>query len=207
MFSWVKNLFNGDETKVREEGPVIIEPPKESMDREGLILSAEVEAYLNENGPEETLNWLLEKFLLGIRGAEAAELFAGYYEGRCSKKDILDRYEEIIQVDDAVVMALAKLGASYNQEMIKNFLPEADNFSIYGEKFVSELVEDITSCNTSLKMVKRLLWEEYFDCVKTSLDTKKKSGVTDEDKYQPRDEIEATLIMLLEADMKARRNE
>lgn len=178
------------------------------FNKEEIIISEPIEVYLEQNGLDKTMSWLLEQLCQDLSGANIADLFTGYYDGQYSKKDILDRYEQIIVIDEAVIEALAKLGGYYNPEVLHNIYNQKDCYMLFSEKFFLNLVEEITLCETNMKLVKRAVWEEYFDCVKDNLNTKKKSGITDaEAQYQPRDEIEATLIMLLQADMKARRNE
>lgn len=205
MFSWLKSMLQKEQPAINT---AIIETKPQVFIKEDIILSEPIDVYLRENGIEKTLTWLLEQFCNDLSGSAIADLFTGYYDGEYSKKDILDRYEEIITIDEAVVEALAKLGESYNAEVLHNIYIQKDCYMLFSEKFFLDLVEEITLCQTNMKLVKRLIWEEYFDCVKENLSTKKKSGVTDtESQYQPRDEIEATLIMLLQADMKARRNE
>lgn len=205
MFSWLKSMLQKEQPATNT---VIIEAKPDVFVREEIILSEPIDVYLKENGTESTLSWLLEQLCQDLSGSSIADLFTGYYDGEYSKKDILDRYEEIITIDEAVVEALAKLGESYNPEVLHNIYTQKDCYMLFSEKFFLDLVEEITLCQTNMKLVKRAVWEEYFDCVKESLNTKKKSGITNsESQYQPRDEIEATLIMLLQADMKARRNE
>lgn len=205
MFSWLKSMLQKEQPAINT---AIIETKPQIFIKEDIILSEPIDAYLRENGTEKTLTWLLEQFCNDLSGSAIADLFTGYYDGAYSKKDILDRYEEIITIDEAVVEALAKLGERYNAEVLHNIYTQKDCYMLFSEKFFLDLVEEITLCQTNMKLVKRHIWEEYFDCVKENLSTKKKSGVTDaESQYQPRDEIEATLIMLLQADMKARRNE
>lgn len=205
MFSWLKNMLQKEHPT---SNTTIIETKPELFVKEEIVLSEPIEVYLKKNGTEKTLSWLLEQFCVNLSGSTITELFTGYYYGEYSKKDILDRYEEIINIDEALIEALAKLGESYNPEELHNIYTQKDCYMLFSEKFFLNLVEEITLCQTNMKLVKRTIWEEYFDCVKESLNTKKKSGIADADsQYQPRDEIEATLIMLLQADMKARRNE
>lgn len=205
MFSWLKNMLQKEQPAANI---VAIEATPEVFIREEISLSEPVAIYLKENGTERTLNWLLEQLCQDLSGSTIADLFTGYYDGEYSKKDILDRYEAIITIDEAVIQALAKLGEDYNPEILHNIYTQKDSYMLFSEKFFLDLVEEITLCQTNMKLVKRAIWEEYFYCVKENLNTKKKSGITDADsQYQPRDEIEATLIMLLQADMKARRNE
>lgn len=205
MFSWLRNMLQKEQPAANT---VVIEAKPEVFIKEDIILSEPIEVYLKDNGPEKTLSWLLEQLCHDLSGTCIADLFTGYYDGEYSKKDILDSYEEVISIDEKVIEALAKLGESYNPEVLHNIYTQKDCYMLFSEKFFLDLVEEITLCQTNMKLVKRAIWEEYFDCVKENLNTKKKSGITDTDsQYQPRDEIEATLIMLLQADMKARRNE
>lgn len=205
MFSWLRNMLQKEQAATNTE---VIEAKREVFIKEDIVLSEPIEVYLKDNGPEKTLSWLLEQLCQDLSGTSIADLFTGYYDGEYSKKDILDRYEEVISIDETVIEALAKLGESYNPEVLHNIYTQKDCYMLFSEKFFLDLVEEITLCQTNMKLVKRAIWEEYFDCVKENLNTKKKSGITDEEsQYQPRDEIEATLIMLLQADMKARRNE
>lgn len=204
MFSWLRNMLQKEQPTTN----TVVESKPEVFVKEAIILSEPIEVYMQENGIDKTLSWLLEQLCDGLSGTSIADLFTGYYDGQYSKKDILDRYEEIILIDETVIEALAKFGDSYNPETLHNIYTQKNCYMLFSEKFFLDLIEEITLCQTNMKLVKRAIWEEYFDCVKESLNTKKKSGITDtESQYQPRDEIEATLIMLLQADMKARRNE
>lgn len=206
MFKWIKGIFQADKQPSTE--PIVpAEKPTDIFIRENLQLADSIKNNLAENPQEETVAWLVKEFTEDVNNPKVAELFSGYYDGLYSKKDILDSYEEMVIINQEIIEGIAKLGEAYQPAMVSSIYTKNDTYKLYSEKFILNLLEDIANCKVNMKQVKKLLWEEYFDCVKTNLNTKKKTGITDEDKYQPADEIEATLIMLLEADMKARRNE
>lgn len=195
MLSWLKNFLKNDESVVQETEKVIV-PIKEK-----LILSAEIQEYLEKSGPEATLSMLISKLTQGLNGKDASPVFSEYYAGHFSKKDVLDRYEELVAVDMDVLTGIKKLGEHYTPELASLAIGQTEEFCIYPAEFINEFVQCLAAGELTVKVANTKLWKFYFNYVKEFLDIAKKVGIKPEE-YVPRDEIEATLIMLLKAERK-----
>lgn len=199
MLKWLKNFLKNEDTAANEE-IVAQESTTASMPiKENLILSEEIQQFLDANGPEATLTMLIGKLTQDLNGKDAAPIFSEYYSGNYSKKDVLDRYEELVQVDLDVLTGIKKLGEHLTPELASAAIGKTDEFCIYPAYFINEFVQCLAAGELTIKVANTKLWKFYFNYVKEFLDLAKKVGIQPEE-YVPRDEIEATLIMLLKAE-------
>ena len=205
MFTWVKNIFTNEEKPTTAANTPSVSKP-ELFDRESIELAAFIKTYYTENG-SDTLAWLVQQVIADLNNPKVAELFAGYYDGLYSKRDIIERYDELVTVNQEVIEAIAKLGESYSPALVHDLYAQDDCYKLFSEQFVAELLDGVAQCKTNMKQIEKLVYEEYFYCIKDNLDIKKKSGLSEADLYKPADKIEADLIMLLQADIRSRRNE
>lgn len=203
MFNWAKNIFKTEEKATATDKSNIQKPLV--FERDNIFLADHIKAYYADNGPA-TVQWLVQQIISDLNNPKVAELFSDYYDGTYSKRDILDQYEEIVTINPDLIYGVAKLGEHFKPELVSNIYEKEDTYKLFSEHFVSNLLDEIANCRTNMKQVEKLIWEEYFYCVKNNLDIKKKSGISCEDVYKPADKIEADLIMLLQADLRARRN-
>lgn len=178
-----------------------------SKDITAIILSEEIQTFLDANGPADTMRWLLEDFVAKVSGFKSAELFSGYYSSRYSKRDILDKYDEIISLDNTLVEAIAKLGDYYDSKYIEDAYSRL-SFYVISQKTLAEITGLIAENSISPKEIGNRLYSEYFSFVKNSLSLAQKvktnMGNLAEPEEEPLDEIEATIRRLLEAEQKNR---
>ncbi|MCQ2373761.1 MAG: hypothetical protein MJ050_06755, partial [Phascolarctobacterium sp.] len=178
------------------------------LDKNSIVLGEEAQSFLEEKGPEETMKLLGKQLVEGVSGAAYADLFNQYYEGNLSKKNILDRYDEMIVLSEDVCLGMVKLGEYYTPDIITEAYPENGNFTIISQATILELAGKFAEGCYDYKIAEKKLWNEFFYFVKDNLDIGRKAAegqgfVAEEE--PPVDEIEATLRMLIAADMKARR--
>lgn len=210
MFKWVKRILNGDNSApVIDDGPLEYVPKEMPMlDKNSIVLGEEAQSFFEEKGPEETMKLLGKQLVEGVCGAAYGDLFNQYYEGNLSKKNILDRYEEMIVLSEDVCLGMVKLGEYYTPEVIHEAYPEEGSFTIISKDTILELAGKFAAGYYDYKIAEKKLWNEFFYFVKDNLDIGRKAAegqgfVAEEE--PPVDEIEATLRMLIAADMKARR--
>lgn len=196
MLKWFKNLLKTEESVTIESSTPI---------QEELILSEEIQQYLDTNGPETTLSMLIGKLSQGLNSRNTSLVFSQYYDGIYSKKDVLDRYDELVQIDNNVLIAIKKLGNHFTPELANKAIPPTSEFCIYPSETICEFVQCLTSGELTIKSANTKLWKFYFNYVREFLDIAKKVGIKPEE-YVPKDEIEATLIMLLKAEQKQKIN-
>ncbi len=199
MLKWLKNFLKNEDTAANKENAAQESTTVSIPIQEDLVLSEEIQAFLDVNGPEATLNMLISKLTQGLNGKAAAPIFSEYYSGNYSKKDVLDRYEELVQVDMDVLTGIKKLGEHFTPELASTAIGQTDEFCIYPAYFINEFVQCLAAGELTVKVASTKLWKFYFNYVKEFLDIAKKVGIQPEE-YVPRDEIEATLIMLLKAE-------
>ena len=210
MFKWVKSIFKGQNNMAVEDNQPLEYVPKEmpKLDKNSIVLGEEAQSFFEENGPEETMKLLGKQLVEGVSGAAYGDLFNQYYEGSLSKKNILDRYEEMIVLSEDVCLGMVKLGEYFTPEVIHEAYPEEGSFTIISKDTILELAGKFTAGYYDYKIAEKKLWNEFFYFVKDNLDIGRKAAegqgfVAEEE--PPVDEIEATLRMLIAADMKARR--
>lgn len=199
MLKWLKNFLKNEDTAANEEIVAQKSTTASMPIKENLILSEEIQQFLDATGPEATLTMLISKLTQGLNGKDAAPIFSEYYSGNYSKKDVLDRYEELVQVDIDVLTGIKKLGDHLTPELASAAIGKTDEFCIYPAYFINEFVQCLAAGELTIKVANTKLWKFYFNYVKEFLDLAKKVGIQPEE-YVPRDEIEATLIMLLKAE-------
>lgn len=199
MLKWLKNFLKNEDTAANEEIVAQKSTTASMPIKENLILSEEIQQFLDANGPEATLTMLIGKLTQDLNGKDAAPIFSEYYSGNYSKKDVLDRYEELVQVDLDVLTGIKKLGEHLTPELASAAIGKTDEFCIYPAYFINEFVQCLAAGELTIKVANTKLWKFYFNYVKEFLDLAKKVGIQPEE-YVPRDEIEATLIMLLKAE-------
>lgn len=199
MLKWLKNFLKNEDTAANEEIVAQKSTTASMPIKENLILSEEIQQFLDANGPEATLTMLIGKLTQDLNGKDAAPIFSEYYSGNYSKKDVLDRYEELVQVDLDVLTGIKKLGDHLTPELASAAIGKTDEFCIYPAYFINEFVQCLAAGELTIKVANTKLWKFYFNYVKEFLDLAKKVGIQPEE-YVPRDEIEATLIMLLKAE-------
>ena len=199
MLKWLKNFLKNEDTAANEEIVAQKSTTASMPIKENLALSEEIQQFLDATGPEATLTMLISKLTQDLNGKDAAPIFSEYYSGNYSKKDVLDRYEELVQVDLDVLTGIKKLGEHLTPELASAAIGKTDEFCIYPAYFINEFVQCLAVGELTVKVANTKLWKFYFNYVKEFLDLAKKVGIQPE-KYVPRDEIEATLIMLLKAE-------
>lgn len=199
MLKWLKNFLKNEDTAANEEIVAQKSTTASMPIKENLILSEEIQQFLDANGPEATLTMLIGKLTQDLNGKDAAPIFSEYYSGNYSKKDVLDRYEELVQVDLDVLTGIKKLGEHLTPELASAAIGKTDEFCIYPAYFINEFVQCLAAGELTIKVANTKLWKFYFNYVKEFLDLAKKVGIQPEE-YVPKDEIEATLIMLLKAE-------
>lgn len=202
MLNWIKHIFNSKE----KAAPLPVSTAQNNFfvaDKDTLSLSPEIENFLNANGPELTMKWLLDQLVANMSGSQSAAIFSGYYDNHCSKRDILDKYDEIIIVDTALLQALVKLGDYYDANYISSIYETNISFCVISPEFLSNLAEQLAHNAISLRQLNDKLYEEFFFFVKSSLSLAQKlktnMNITIAES-EPIDEIEATLIKLLSAE-------
>ena len=126
MFKWVKSIFKGPSNEAAVDNQLLEYVPKEmpKLDKNNIVLGEEAQSFLEQNGPEETMKLLGKQLVEGVSGAAYADLFNQYYEGNLSKKNILDRYDEMIVLSEDVCLGMVKLGEYYTPEVIHEAYPE-----------------------------------------------------------------------------------
>jgi len=208
MFNWFKNLWaNNNNTSSTPAEAIKIPNEELAADKASIVLTDNIEAYLNSNGPEQTMSWLLEALVKDMSGAQSADIFSGYYNNHYSKRDILDKYDDIIVIDENILKAITKLGEYYDPKYIDE---KYDNIAFYviSKSIITDIAELVARNSISLKAIDNKLYSEYFNFVKTSLSLAQKVKASLDEPApieEPVDEIEATIRMLLEAENKANR--
>lgn len=179
-------------------------------------LSSRIQAMVEEKGPHTAFQALLKELFEAINNPSAIEYFSAYYEGQCSKKDILDKYDTLVKVEQDTLEGIATLGKrleeGYGPQMVDELYKAEDTFCIYDKEFFAGVVGELISGQITPKQVQSKLWSKYFNFVKVFLDIGKKVGLATSEQagsdskpaYEPVDEIEATLIKLLEAEEKTK---
>lgn len=202
MLQWLQKIIDKNSTQaVSPSKPKTVENPI-FITKSEIKLTAENQNFLLNNGPEATMEWLLEQLVENLSGSQSADIFAGYYDNRYSKRDIIDQYDDIIKVDENLLMAIVKLGEYYNPQYIDDLYTTL-NFHIIPARLVKEIAELTANNAITLKEINNKLYDEFFFFVKTSLSLKEKimanTDITFEEE-EPVDEIEATIRKLLEAE-------
>ena len=190
MFKWIKNIVGSSSTKEENTVVAVAAAPQEE-----LLMPETINTFLTENGPEQTMDWLIQELLTGLYNSEAAEVFGDYYAAKYSKKDILDKYEDLVQVKRETLTGIILLGEHYKQELVERYFAAKDDFCIYDAAFVQNFAQDLSTGELTIKAAEDKLWKQYFNFVKNFLKIAKKVGI--EENYEPADEIEAMLIKLL----------
>lgn len=215
-------------------------------------ISSRIQAMVEEKGPQTAFQALLKELFERINNPSAVEYFSAYYEGKCSKKDILDKYDFLVKVEQDTLEGIASLGKQLSDGyepqitvesqsvvdplsviesqiaiepqiavdsqiadvlgMVDELYKAEDTFCIYDKEFFAGVVGELISGHITPKQVQSKLWSKYFNFVKVFLDIGKKVGLAAAEQagsdskpaYEPVDEIEATLIKLLEAEDKAK---
>lgn len=175
------------------------------VDDEPIVLSATIQEYLDHNGPEKTMCWMLEKLVENISGCQSGDIFSGYYCNHCSKRDVLDKYDDIIIVDKDIFNGVSKLGDYYDSKYIEAAYTNLGFYVISKESLI-DITRQVANNEISIKDVNDRLYAEYFSFVKNSLSLAQKvkasMGNIPMQEEEPIDEIEATIRMLLEAEQK-----
>lgn len=201
MLKWIKNIFNESNIEAKQ---ATSEPIKVCLvdNLDELTLVEDIQVYLEQNGPASTMEWLLERLVEKMSGTKGADIFTNYYNNSYSKRDIIDKYDEIITVDEAAMLAIAKLGQYYKAETIEALYADPLNFHVISADFMKELLEQVAQNAISMKQIHNLVYEEYFYFIKSNLSLadkiKANNNIVVEE--EPIDEIEATLIKLLLAE-------